>query len=368
MKLKKLLFAAVISIFFPLTTLAQQENPNPPSDEYFRARVLQIVDEGKIEGELGSSNDYQELEVEILTGDEKGEIVQLTHGGNFSLQESQKVQEGQVVSLSKSYGYGDEAFYYINELYRLNRVIYFALGFFALAFILAGWRGLASLGGLAISLLVIVKWTLPQILEGKNPFLISFITTVVIAVSSLYLAHGFNRRTSIALGSTLLTVLIALLLAVFGVELLNLQGTGSEAAFSLQFSGLGDLNLQGLFLGGMIIGTLGVLDDVTTTQAATVDQLHQANPKMTRKQLWKRSMEVGKEHIVSIINTLVLAYAGGSLALLVLFYLNDQLPLWVILNNEAMVEEIMRTLIGSSALLFAVPITTGLAVWRMKKD
>lgn len=366
MNLKKLLLIPLLTVFLPLTTLAQEEALDFPEDEYFKAKITQIIDEGEVESEFGAINLYQDLELEILTGEKKGDVIQMTHGGEFSLQESQKVKEGQKVSLSKTYAY-DGIAYYINEPYRLNRVIYFLVGFFVLAFALAGWRGLASLGGLAISLFIIIRWTLPQILEGKNPFLISFITTVVIAVSTLYLAHGFKRRTTIALIGTLATVLIALLLAVFGVEFIGLQGTGTDEAFSLQFAGLGDLNLRGLLLGGMIIGTLGVLDDVTTTQAATVEQLHEANPKMTRQKLWKRSMEVGKEHIISIINTLVLAYAGGSLALLVLFYVNDQLPLWVILNNEALVEEMMRTLVGSSALLFAVPITTSLAVWGIKK-
>lgn len=370
MNLKKSFLTGLLTLLFPLATFAQTENmpPELPADEYFKAKVIQIVDEGEVEDEFGNLNAYQQLELEIFSGDDEGKEIQMRHGGKFSLQENQKVQEGERLSLVKSYAY-DGIQYYISEPYRLHRVMYFALGFFLIAFALAGWRGLASLGGLAISLLVIIKWTLPQILEGKNPFLISFITTVVIAVSTLYLAHGFKRRTTIALLGTLVTVVIALFLAVFGVEFVGLQGTGTDAAFTLQVFGLADLNLKGLLLGGMIIGTLGVLDDVTTTQAATVEQLYEANPKMSSATLWKRSMEVGKEHIISIINTLVLAYAGASLALLVLFYVNDQFPLWVILNSEVMVEEIMRTLVGSTALLFAVPITTVLAVlWGNKKN
>jgi len=142
----------------------------------------------------------------------------------------------------------------------------------------------------------------------------------------------------------------------------RLFGLGSEESLDLQYGALKNINLQGLLLAGIIIGALGVLDDITTAQTAAVAELKLANAKLSFDELYRRGMAVGKEHITSLVNTLALAYAGASLPMLLLFTVYQQ-PLWVTLNSEFVVEEVVRTVVGSLALTVAVPITTFLAAY-----
>lgn len=215
---------------------------------------------------------------------------------------------------------------------------------------------------------MLVGFIIPSIIGGNNPFVMSLLGSGVIASASLYLSHGFSKRTTIALISTLLTLVLAAVLSIIFVEITRLSGAGTEESFFLQFGPLEQLNLKGLLLGGIIIGALGVLDDITTAQSAAVEEIHNANPKLSAKDLYKRGLSVGKEHIASLVNTLVLAYAGASFPLLLLFSIEDVEPFWVTLNHEYMVEEIVRTLVGSTALIFAVPITTYLAARAFTKQ
>jgi uncharacterized membrane protein len=141
-----------------------------------------------------------------------------------------------------------------------------------------------------------------------------------------------------------------------------LNGNGTEDAFFLQANSL-KINLQGVFLSGIIIGVLGVLDDVTTGQSAAVEELHFANPTLGFSELYRRGLSVGREHIASLVNTLVLAYTGVSFPFLLLYGSRQLQPLWVTLNGNFIAEEIVRTLVGSSVLVIAVPLTTLLAAY-----
>jgi uncharacterized membrane protein len=150
-------------------------------------------------------------------------------------------------------------------------------------------------------------------------------------------------------------------MAIIFVAIGKLFGLGSEEAIYLQLVPLEQLNLQGLLLGGIILGALGVLDDITTAQSAAVDELRKANPALGARELYRRGLSVGTEHITSLVNTLFLAYAGASLPLFILFTIYNDMPLWVTLNSEFIAEEIVRTVVGSVALILAVPITTAAA-------
>ncbi len=182
----------------------------------------------------------------------------------------------------------------------------------------------------------------------------------MIATVSIYVAHGFNRRTSVAVGGTLISICIAIGTSLLFVWMGKLFGVGAEETLYLQTAGIGNINLQGLLLGGIIIGALGVLDDITTAQSAAVAEIADANPSLTSGELLKRGLSVGKEHITSLVNTLVLAYAGASFPALLLFVVYER-PWWVVANTELIAEEIVRTLVGSIALMCAVPITTAIA-------
>ena len=161
----------------------------------------------------------------------------------------------------------------------------------------------------------------------------------------------------------MITLGIAAALSIISVSLAKLSGAAQEEASYLHLEALPTLDLRGLLLGGIIIGALGILDDVTTAQVAVVDELKKANPSLSHGELYRRGISVGQEHIASLINTLVLAYAGASFPLLLVFALDKTIPLWVSLNAEFIAEEVVRTLVGSIALVFAVPISTFLAAY-----
>ncbi len=248
------------------------------------------------------------------------------------------------------------------ERYRLPGILWLCVGFVALALLLGRKTGATALVGLVASILVIALVMVPRIAAGGDPLLVSLLGSGAIACTSLYLAHGFHRRTSVALLSTLVSLALSLIFAVIAVRIASLFGMGSDASLFLQSDGTHSYNLRGLLLGGIVIGCLGVLDDITTAQTAVVDELRKADPSMTRVELSRSALSVGREHIASLINTLALAYAGASLPLLLLFRTQETYPLWLTLNGEAIAEELVRTLVGSATLLLAVPISTWFAV------
>jgi uncharacterized membrane protein len=207
---------------------------------------------------------------------------------------------------------------------------------------------------------VIFYFLIPRIVDGGNPLITTLVASFFIMILSLYLAHGLNKRTSIALISGMITLVFTVIIDIFFVKITHLSGLGTEEAFYLQLDNI-HLDLKSLLLSGIIIGVLGVLDDVTTAQAATVEELHEANPALSFIELYKRGISVGKEHIASLVNTLVLAYVGVSFPLILLFTVSRNQPMWVIFNSNLIAEEVVRTIVGSCALILAVPITTFLA-------
>ena len=347
----------MIFIISPVVAFAQ----NSQVDQYMTGKVVEVFYAVDDEG-----GQFQEVTVEVTSGEEKGNLVYVDHGLRATLLESEILHFSDKVMLLKTAPLSDDGgvpmpVYYISDYYRIPAMIW-VLGFFALlTFIFARKKGLSALIGLAFSILILIKFMVPQILLGGNPFLITFAGALFVMLVSMYLAHGFHSRTTVAFLSTLITILLALILSVIFTDFVNIFGTGSQDAYSLQFLDDGTmLNLKGLFLGGIIIGTLGILDDITVSQAAIVDELKKANAKLTAKELYTHAISVGREHIASLVNTLVLAYAGPSLPIFIMFTINKQSTISLI-NSEFVAEEVIRTLIGSSALILAVPITTLIA-------
>jgi uncharacterized membrane protein len=357
-------------LFLPKLSLAQSnqglgDTQNIPPDAYYKARVEAIVDSRY----LGTGADkqlFQSLKVKILDGNEKDKIAQIDNVGGTTINGGRAFTVGQILVINKTTADG-QTNYYVQDVYRLPSLIVLILIFLAIAVLFSRWKGVSSIIGLGISIAVIVKFIAPQIVAGHNPLLISLIGTVIIAVTSLYLAHGFNKRTSIALLATILTLCFSVGLAVTAVHAAKLYGNGSEESVYLQVDQSHKVNLQGLLLGGIILGALGVLDDITTAQAATVDELKKANPSLGFKRLYSGATSVGKEHISSLINTLFLAYAGVSMPLFLLLTINTGTPIWATINSEFIAEEMVRTIVGSITLIIAVPITTLLAAYFFAK-
>lgn len=228
-------------------------------------------------------------------------------------------------------------------------------------------KGLTSLLGLAISGAILIFFIAPQILQGKDAFVVSLVGAGAIVMVSMFISHGFTRRIKIAAISTIVALAISAVLTWGFVSLANLFGLGQSDAFLLQTGFLGTLNLKGVLLAGIIISVLGILDDVTTAQTAAVEELKKADPNLGWKELYSRGLSIGREHIASLINTLILVYAGAALPLFLLLTLQNGQPLWVLFNSEFIAEELVRALVGSMALILAVPVSTFLAAIIFRK-
>lgn len=356
-KLLTSLFTLALGLSFTGPVFAQSATPT--AQVYTRGKVMEIVEEHKTADSPMDEADQVVL-VEVLKGADVGQVVTITYTFSATNYDHLKLTKGDRVVLAKvSDARGDN--YYILDNYRLSTILLYALLFALAAVIFGRMRGAGSLLGLAASLAILMLFVVPRIIAGDNPLFISFIGSCAIAIVSLLLAHGFNRRAYVALAATLMALVAAFGLAILAGSFAHLSGMGTEEAIYLQLSYLPDLNLRGLLLGGIVIGALGVLDDVTTAQVAAVEEIGLANASLGVGELYKRGISVGREHIAALVNTLVLAYAGASFPLFMLFALPDHPPLWVILNNENIVEEILRALVGGTALMLAVPISTAFA-------
>jgi uncharacterized membrane protein len=332
-------------------------------EEFERAEVVSIDKEGVI-NEAGTKVKFQDLTLKIISGSDIGKTIKLTNGGQTFITNEQLVTKGETLVLDKT-----QNGFLILDKYRLDTLPFLLIGFGILFLIVAGKKGVGSILGIIISLAVILGFIVPQIIAGANPLLVAVLGSFVILLVTTYLAHGISRQTTAAFISTLIALVIASILSFASVNFAKLAGIGDDAAVSLlTASSTSNINLHGLLLAGIIIGTLGALNDITTTQSATIFELKDANKGLKFDELVSKGNRVGREHIVSLVNTLVLAYAGSSLAIFIYFILNpSKQPLWVVLNNEVIIDEVVRTFAGTIGLILAIPICTYLASWWVTK-
>lgn len=314
-------------------------------ENFYRAKVLERQEAG------GKTS----LVLEIQTGDEAGKQIQL------DATDQSYTETGSLIVIAKMADEEGVAYRY-HEPYRLPSLEILMMVFVLVTLVIGGIRGFSSFLGLIVTMVILTGWVVPSIAGGGSPLMISFIGSVVMGTIGLFVAHGFKTRTVLAWVSTIATLGLSVVISEFAVKGSKLFGTGSDAAANLTMSQFSNLDLRGLLLGAIVIGVLGILDDVTTTQTATVEEIHLANEKLSGWELYKRGSSVGKEHIAALINTLVIAYAGATLPMFLLLS-NSPDPLWVILNNEMFAEEIVRTIIGSMTLILAVPFSTGISAW-----
>ncbi|MER5455657.1 YibE/F family protein [Micromonospora sp. NPDC002389] len=251
------------------------------------------------------------------------------------------------------------SYYNIAEHQRGKPLIWLAVLFAAAIVAFGRLRGLAALGGLAASFAILITFVLPGISAGQPPLVVAIVGAALIMFVVLYLTHGISAQTSVAVLGTLGSLVLTGLLGLAATRATHLTGFGSEDATTLSMF-RGDVDLHGLLLAGIIIGSLGVLDDVTVTQAAAVTELRHANPSFTRRELYRSATRVGRAHIASVVNTIVLAYAGASLPLLLLLTA-DTRALGQIVTSEFLTQEIVRSVVATLGLVAAVPLTTALA-------
>ncbi|MET7679470.1 YibE/F family protein [Streptomyces sp. NPDC005423] len=251
----------------------------------------------------------------------------------------------------------------------VNRQFPMALlaGIFALAVVVVGrLRGVMALVALAVSFMVLTFFILPAILHGSNPLIVAVVGASAIMLIALYMCHGLSARTSVAVLGTLMSLILIGVLGSLFIGWAALTGNTDDNT-GLIHGLYPSIDMSGLLLAGVIIGSLGVLDDVTVTQTSAVWELHDANPSMGWRGLYRAGIRIGRDHIASVVNTLVLAYAGAALPLLLLFSI-AQSSVGTVANSELVAEEVVRTLVGSIGLVASVPVTTLLAALVVSAD
>jgi uncharacterized membrane protein len=295
--------------------------------------------------------------VKLSNGPEKGQLapVQLPTAGGAAI----PVKVGQVVMLGVQEGAPlDQKYQYVDHD-RTRPLLILAVIFAIAVVALSRWRGFAALIALAVTAVMLTRFILPAILSGSNPLLVAVVGGAVIMTIAVFLTHGINAESSIALAGTIAALGLTVLLGWFFTGFTQLSGLAAEGASAAK-SFAPDLDLTGLLVAGMVIGALGVLDDVTVTQAAAVWELSAANPAASRRELMSAGLRIGRTHVASVVNTLVLAYAGAAMPVLLVFAIQD-LPTLSVISTESVAMEVVRGLVGSLGIIAAVPLTTALA-------
>lgn len=332
----------------------------------FKSRVLDIIEEVNKESGSGEIVVQQNIRLQGLEGDFKNKEFVFYGIGDIEIIGGKKYSVGDRVLVVATPNLADNSFsYYIIDYVRSSGLVLIFILFFIFLLIVGRWKGFRSIFSLLLTFFVIIFFIVPQIMAGVNPILISFVGSILILLFIIYLTEGFNLRSHLALAATFISLLLVIAISYFFIYITKLTGAFSEDVFILVSIGHQTVNFKGMLLAGMIIGALGVLDDVVISQVASVEQIILANPQQGWREVFKKSYKIGVSHISSMTNTLFLAYAGASLPLLLLFVSpeNPFSSFEQIINNEAISTEIVRALSGSLGILLSVPIATFIATW-----
>lgn len=306
-----------------------------------------------------------EAQLNITSGNIKGQQLKAKINPSQSAKSSIfKVGDEVMISYAKAPD-GNEVVYIVDYVRKKGLFILF-LVFLAFVFIVGRVHGFTSFIGMLLSFGIITQFIIPQIMFGNDPVVIALFGSLFIIPITFYVSHGVSSKTTISVVGTLLALILTGIIAYVFVDLVKLTGYASEEASYLQLFTGGTINIKNLLLGGIIIATLGILDDISISQTGIVFKLAETNPRYGFKELYSHSMELGRDHIASLVNTLILVYAGASLPLFLLFY-NTKVSYGFALNQEIIATEIVRTLVSSIGIIAAVPITTLIACWYKRK-
>jgi uncharacterized membrane protein len=349
------IFALLAGIADQQPTTGQSSDLEPGDSETLRARVVQVLEEGTIaQGDV--QQPYQRLRIRITQGGLTGHEVDLEYGVLSLVSQRRLFRSGDRVLVEHLSTIDAVDRFVIADHVRTGPLLWLTLLFVVATVLLSGWQGVRSLVGMGISLAVIVGFIVPQILAGRDPVTVAILGSTVMMGISLYLVYGWNRKSHVAVVGLLVSLILTGLVATWFVDWARLSGFGAEEAGFLQIAGF-QLDPRGLLLAGIIIGSLGALDDVAIGQSSAIFELSKANERLQWRQLFRHGMVIGRDHIAAMVNTLLLAYVGAALPLLLLFSVYSD-PLSITLNRQIIAEEIVRTLVGSLGLLSGVPLTS----------
>lgn len=342
-----LITAIGLAVYWP-----KEETPSIPVGDFYRGTVVELREcEPPVESCLIAI-------AEVGEGPDQGSTTAITINVGPA---TPRLSPGTGVYLVLTPEAPEGSRYGLVDVQRERPLLLLAAMFATAVILMSGWKGVSALIGLASSLVILSAFILPALLLGSPPVAVAAVGAGAIAVVSMAFAHGLNVRTGIALVGTLLALFLTAVLGWIFTTAMNFTGIGSDDAAYLQ-AVAGTIDLRGLLLAGLVIGALGVLDDVTVTQTAAVWEVFGADRTVGLRGLWAAGMRVGKDHVAATVNTLVLAYVGASLPLFLLISLSEA-PLGQSLTNEAVAAEIVRSLVGGIGIIAAVPITTFLASW-----
>lgn len=359
--MSKLLIAlSFLSISVFSCAYAQEAELLQEVEKTYLAEVVSIESEEiKPVPNTGTTATYQTVHVRFLSEEVKGEERTISDSP-FVVEVGDKVY---VRYLETSQG---DEYYSIQEPYRLPALLLILGVFLVGVLIFGGKQGFLSLIALFISFGAIFKLLFPQIIDGGNVVVIATLGALASLFVVMYMTHGFTRLTTSAFLGCSLSVLVTLLFAKYAVDIANLTGFATEESVYLNIATGGNLDFVALLVGGIIIGVIGVIDDVSITQASVVNQLRLANKELSSSALYAKAIKVGKDHMGAVINTLILAYTGAALPLVLLLYVSTS-PVLQLVNSEVIATEIIRSIVGSVGLLLAVPLTTLISVILIKK-
>ncbi len=348
---------------------APEQSLAPGETETLPSRVIEILEEGTVDLGGGSSQPYQRLLLRVESGSLAGQEIVVEEGTVNIISQERLFRVGDRVYVQRAVGPNGDRFY-VSDFVRTTPLFLIAVLFVGLVVLVGRSRGVRSLSGTLFSLIVIFFFVLPQIIAGRDPVVVSIVGAIVLLAVSTYLTYGWNPKAHAAIVGMMLSLVLTGVLAWLFVRWTRLTGLSVEESSYLVMELGADLNFRGLVLGGIIIGTLGVLDDICVGQASAVFELVNANRELSWRELFRSSLNIGRDHIAAMVNTLLLAYVGASMPLMLVFSIYQE-PIWRRINREPIAEEIVRTLVGSMGLVLAVPIT-GLiaslmarwAVWR----
>lgn len=342
-------------------------SPVQANDTLFEAKVVEILKEREIIRESGGTVKQQNVKLIGLEDEWEDKEFMVNGISEIDVVNGVEVAVGNKVIVQHTSNYEGVDNFVITDHVRRGYLYLLGLLFATAIFAIGKWQGVKSLLSLLFSFLVIMYWIIPSIINGVNPLFVSIVGAVVILCSIIYLTWGFTRKANIAMISIAVSLIFTGLISIIFTKLTNLSGLADDnILFLVGVPGV-NINFEGLLLAAIVIGTLGVLDDVVISQISTIEQIKSSNEKLSKKQLFSKAIKVGVDHISSMTNTLFLAYAGASLPLLLLFGVQENVGFLTVINNEMIATEIVRTLTGSIGLILAVPIATFFAVNYLTK-
>ncbi|MAZ56889.1 hypothetical protein CL653_03795 [bacterium] len=347
----------LVFLLTPSSLLAQV-----PHNDYqgtWHGQVKDILSE-EMQEIPGTDTDhlFQTIRAEVLNGPLEGEIITIEN-------DYLKLDKGDKFYFNHNIYFDGTESYGIINIDRIGALVVLVLIFMAAVIAFGGKQGVRSLLALGGSFFAIFYILIPGILNGWSPLFASIVVASGILFAAIFFTHGFNRESLVAYSGTMVAVVLTGLFATFAVFFTDLSGFTDDASTYLNFNTRGALDFTSLLLGAIIIGVLGVLDDIAVTQAAVVTELYNSNPNLQPREVYKKAIRIGREHVSALVNTLVLAYTGAALPVLLHFYVSAS-SFTMAVNTEMFATEIVRSIVGSIGLILAVPIVTILAVLYLK--